>query len=228
MRVNSSLSEPVKIILNKGESVQVEPGAMMAYRGCTLKTGAAAKSIFSALKGYFLVDRPMLQNTFTAENGKGWIMLEEHFPGQVMKKILSPQEDSLMIRGGALIASKSVKLDPKYIGIFGPIAGKGGHFMLQATAKGAAGEVYFHTLDGVVREIKINSEDEDSEPVFVDNNTILAYSAGLDTKVTVAGDGISSYLFSKEGCVCEFRGKGSVYVGVPSEQYRPHGSEQEN
>ncbi|GEM_PF-4672512 len=207
-----------RIELKAGESLSVEPGAMLAYSNCEMRTGLAAGGIFQKARMFVLGGESLIQNQFTAKEGGGWVALEEHMPGQIMKKSLSPGESPLMIRRSALIAATpNINLDAKYLGLSGYFKGQG-ISMLCAKGEKGNGDVYFHTTEGVVRSFRVRAHEG---PVFVDNNMILAYSDSLDATVTAAGQNTTSYLFSGEGLVTKFEGDGIVYVGSAEPKYQP-------
>jgi len=209
-----TLSSPTRIHLKPGETVNVEPGAMLAFSNCEMRTQLAASSIFTRWLG----GESMIQNQFKANRKGGWVALEEHMPGQIMKMTLTPFESPLLIRRTALIAeSPNVELEPKYLGLSGFFSGRG-IVMMRASVNEKQGDVHFHTTEGVVREIRVSSQEGS---VYVDNSMILAYSESLRAEVTAAGQGVSSWFFSGEGLVTKFEGDGVIYVGAVNKQYQP-------
>ncbi|MCG8685972.1 MAG: TIGR00266 family protein, partial [Desulfobacterales bacterium] len=74
-------------------------------------------------------------------------------------------------------------------------------FLIRASGQG---DLWFNTYGAL---IEIDVEDD----YVVDTGNIVAFTEGLDYKVTKVG-GYKSLFFSGEGFVCKFRGNGSVWV----------------
>jgi uncharacterized protein (TIGR00266 family) len=66
------------------------------------------------------------------------------------------------------------------------------------------GDVFVNSYGGIT-EVPVNGK------FIVDTGHIVAFDATLDFRVRSIG-GIKSFLFSGEGLVCEFSGRGTVYV----------------
>jgi len=199
------------ISLNEGEKVVIEPGGMLAYRNCEMKTHMAAGTIWEKLKSYTLGGELLWRNTFQALPGGGWVELEEQMPGQIKMEELSPEKPALMIRRGAYLASSdNVKFDTQYLGLSGYFSGKG-ISAIRASVSEGKGKVFFHADGCGVKEFAIRSEEG---PMTIDNDMILAYSDNLSCELKNPGSSTHSFLFSGEGLVCEFKGDGVVYVAA--------------
>jgi uncharacterized protein (TIGR00266 family) len=205
-----------QIPLKEGESLVIEPGGMLAHKNCTIKTNFLAGSFWEKLKRYTLGGETLFRNTFTAQKNGGWISLEEHLPGQIVTKTLTPHDSALMIRRTALLASTpNVQFQTKYLGLSGYMKGQG-FATNRSFVEKDPGQVYFHAHDGVVRTFRIRPEDG---PVIIDNDMVLAYSENLDIHLKKVGS-VASSIFSGEGLVCEFKGDGVVYVASGSQTGR--------
>jgi uncharacterized protein (TIGR00266 family) len=208
----AEISSPSQIPLKEGEALIIEPGGMLAHKNCAIKTALTSGSLWERTKRYFLGGEPLFRNTFTAQKNGGWIALEEHLPGQIVTKNLTPHS-ALMIRRTALLASTpNVKLETKYLGLSGYLKGQG-IATIRSTVSQGTGQVYFHAQDGVVRSFRIRPQDG---PITIDNDMILAYSENLNSKLKKVGGTFSTF-FSGEGLVCEFQGDGIVYVASGSQ-----------
>lgn len=201
------------IPLKEGQALIVEPGAMLAYQNCTIQTMLTTGSIWKKFKTYFLGGETVFENKFTANKNGGWIALEENLHGQIASKNLLPKEPPLMIRRSAYLASTpNVHFNVKYLGISGYMKGQG-IASLGTYVNENEGKVWFHAQEGVVRSFEVHQE---TGPIIVDNDMILAYSGTLESTLRKMG-GIFSSIFSGEGLVCEFKGDGVVYVSSGSQ-----------
>lgn len=210
--------DPIKsnrFFLEEQESLLLEPGAMLAFQNCGMKTELAAGGIFQKLRLYFLGGEPLFRNRLTAENGKAWISLEEQMPGQIQTEVLRGGEPGLIIRNGAYLGHTGpVHLDTQYQGIKGYMEGKG-FTGIRAQVKEGEGTVLFHTSGAKVEKILV---DPANKAVTIDNEMILAYSENLNCKLVRLGRGMAKSFCSGEGLACEFRGKGVVYVSTGGQE----------
>lgn len=200
---------PSKVFLEPGESVWLEPGAMLAFQNCTMKTQWVTGSIFAKCRQYLQGGEHLFRNQFQATDDDAWVSIEEQMPGQIRTETVKAGEPALMIRRGAYLGhTDKVQFETKWLGTAGALKGKG-MAVLKASAKEGEGTVFFHTHGSIVEKISVDPE---LGPVIVDNDMILAYSENLESSVRRPGKGAGSFLCSSEGLVTEFKGKGVVYV----------------
>ena len=107
--------------LAPGESIKVEPGAMVSQSlGLDLKTGMSGggglggflKSMAKAALGgesFFL-------NTFTAGQGGGWVSLAPSAPGDIKSFDIAPGSNIFMQGGAFLACTHNVNYDTKFQG----------------------------------------------------------------------------------------------------------------
>jgi uncharacterized protein (TIGR00266 family) len=210
--VNSIEYEPSdlrKIYLQPGETLNVEPSAMLACKNVNLSTGLNG-TIFEVAKRYFFGGESLFQNSYKANEEGGWLALEEAIPGQINAHKLSPGKELILGRGAYVASDANVAVSANYAGLTGWWKGLGFTKFNAKVIDDNCGRIFFNSTEGIVKAIKIKEEDG---PVIVDNNNLIAYSSDLELKTTKMGKGASSLLFSGEGAVNEFKGKGVVYVG---------------
>jgi len=200
--------EAHRIPLKEGQSIVVEPTAMLACQNVDVKTGTK-DSVLSVAARYFFGGESLFRNEFTAKQGGGWIVFEEELPGQIGSYTLAPGTSLMMGKGAFVAADKNVKVTTIYGGVSGWWKGLGFAKQKATVEEGENGRVFFDTAKGVVKEIKITREDD---PIIVDNDNTVAHSGELTVTVRKLG-GVFSTLFSGEGTVNEFRGNGSIFVG---------------
>ena len=200
--------EAHRIPLKEGQSIVVEPAAMLACQNVDVKTGTKDSALSVAAR-YFFGGESLFRNVFTAKQGGGWIAFEEELPGQVGSYTLAPGTSLIMGKGAFVAADSNVKVTTVYGGLSGWWKGLGFAKQKAMVELGENGRIFFDTAKGVVKEIKITREDG---PIIIDNDNTVAHSGELTVTVRKLG-GIFSTLFSGEGTVNEFRGNGSIFVG---------------
>src|SRR3989339_726851 len=121
-----SASKASKIWLSSGDSLTVEPSAMLACENLELTTGFH-KSVFEVAKRYFFGGEALFQNTFSVAKGKekGWIALEEGFPGQIGSYDLKKGDELTLAKGSYVASDTNVKIQVLYNGVLGWMQGMG-------------------------------------------------------------------------------------------------------
>ena len=158
---------------------------------------------------YLFGGETLFQNRYKAGKGGGWISFEEELPGQTASYTLKPGTSLVMGKGTFVAADSNVKIATVYGGISGWLQGLGFAKQKATLASGNEGRVFFGTVKGVVKQLNIDSKDGS---IITDNDNTVAYRGELSVKVRKPG-GVFSMLFSGEGVVNEFRGKGGVFLG---------------
>jgi|TARA_A100001388_G_scaffold155228_2_gene115515 uncharacterized protein (TIGR00266 family) len=197
--------------LGPGESLKVEPGAMVAQsRGVDMKTGmgggggiggflkSMAKSAFGG-ESFFV-------NTYTAGGSGGWVSLAPSAPGDIKEFDLAPGEEFFMQGGAFMACTPSVDTDTKFQGAKALFSREGAFFLRAYTPRGVEGKV-FYTSYGAIKEIDVSPGD----PVVVDNGHVVAFTSGLTYNGSKVG-GMGSAILGGEGIVLEFNGSGKVYI----------------
>ena len=197
--------------LGPGESLKVEPGAMVAQsRGVDMKTGMGGgggiggflKSVVKSAVG----GESFFVNTYTASGSGGWVSLAPSAPGDIMEFHLAPGEEFFMQGGAFMACTPSVDMDTKFQGAKSLFSREGAFFLRAHTPRGVEGKV-FYTSYGAIREIDVSP----NAPVVVDNGHVVAFTTGLSYSVSKVG-GMGSAIFGGEGFVLEFNGSGKVYI----------------
>lgn len=191
----------VKVDLQDGESVTAEAGAMLALGGAvTVSTSTRARGQGGILAGVkrMLARESFFLNTFTAA-GAGEVWLAPTLSGDVLEVDLVPMP--LIVQGGSFLAcGPGVELDLHWHGLKSLFSGE--HmFWLRLSGSGLAllssfGAVFSREVDG---------------ELLVDTGHIVAFSEGLDFRISKAGDSWVHSFLSGEGLVCRFSGRGTVW-----------------
>jgi uncharacterized protein (TIGR00266 family) len=186
-----------------GEKVLVESSAMVAKDSAVQMTTQLQGGLMAAAKRKLLGGESLFQNTFTATQ-----------PGQTLYLATGPEGDvdvfhvghePLMLASGAFLAcAPTVSLDTKWGGARGFFSGAG-LFLLKAVGQGP---LFFGAYGGI--------HAIDVEGGYVcDTSHIVGFTGGLDFSVRKVG-GLKSLFLSGEGLVCEFRGRGKLWISTRS------------
>jgi len=190
--------------LAPNEQVLVEAGSMVSMSHDTQidthlnATGGLLKSIAVAIGRKVMGGETMFVNTFTAGPNGGQVMIAPSLNGDI---IHFPLNGSLLIQASSfLAASPAITVKLKFGGLKTMLGGEG-LFLLSATG---AGDLFINAYGGI-RELDLNGS------FIVDTGHIVAFEDSLTFNVKKVGSWKST-LFSGEGLVCEFSGKGKLWI----------------
>lgn len=181
--------------LPANETLKVEASAM-----ATMDTNIKMKTKLKGGLGRFLTGESLFINEFTAEGGQGEIGIAPGPPGDLINYYLN--DDTIYLQNSAFVASAmGVNLETKWQGLTKGFFSGENLFLIRCTGKG---DLWFNTY-GAMIPIDVSGN------YVVDTGHIVAFTEGLDYKVTKVG-GYKSLFFSGEGFVCRFSGQGRVWV----------------
>ncbi len=190
--------------LADGESVVAESGAMVSMSSNIKMKTEARGGILAAAKRKLLGGESIFQNTYTAENGPGQVMLAPGSPGDIIAFDLESGR-SLMIQSSAYVAATpDVTLDTKWGGAKGFFSGVG-MFLLKATGPGTV----FVASYGAIYPKRCEGQ------YIVDTDHIVAFQDSVQYTISKVG-GIKSLFFGGEGLVARFSGQGMIYAQTRS------------
>ena len=200
MRPDYSL---LTVELSRGQKIYAEPGSMASMStGIELKAGLKGgllKSLGRAFGGESLII-----NTYTAHQ-PGEVTFAPGPMGDVQHYRLD--SNSLILQKGGFVAhGEGLDISAKWDGAKGFFSGEG---MILLRASGT-GDLFFSTY-GAMIEIDVQ------DGYIVDTGYVVAFEDTLDYSVRLVpglspGSKFKSLLFGGEGLVCEFRGRGKVWV----------------
>jgi uncharacterized protein (TIGR00266 family) len=183
----------VKIPANK--TLKVEASAM-ATMDTNIRMATKAKSGF----GRFLTGESIFINEFTAVNASGEIGIAPGSPGDVEHVYLN--NTTIYLQNSAFVAAgMNVNVESKWQGMVKGFFSGEKLFLIKCSG---TGDLFFNTYGGI---IEIDVEDN----YVVDTGHVVAFTEGLDYKVSMVG-GYKSFFLSNEGLVCRFSGKGKVWI----------------
>jgi uncharacterized protein (TIGR00266 family) len=194
----------LSVKLQQGQKLLAEPSAMATMEP-SLELKAGLRGGLGKSLGRMLGGESLIVNTFTAQSGPGELMLAPGAPGDVLHYRLAG--NSLMLQRGSFLAhSEGVELTGKWQGARGFFSGEG---LVLLKAQGN-GDLFFNSY-GAILELDVN------EGFVVDTGYVVAFEDTLQYRVTVlpglrSGAKLKSLLFGGEGLVCQFSGRGKVWI----------------
>ena len=189
----------LRVQLDADEAVLAEPGAMVAMETNIAIETAARGGILGGIKR-MLGGESFFVNTFRATGGAGEISFAPRTPGDLYSRELAPGEEFMLQSGAFVVSAPGVTLDPKWGGAKTFFGGEG-LVLLKATGPG----LLFFASYGSIEEIEVDGS------YVADTGSIVAFTQGLEFAVQSVG-GLKSLLFSGEGLVCRFTGRGRLYL----------------
>ena len=193
--------------LGPGESIKVEPGAMVAQSpDLNIETGRASKG---SLIGGFLKSvvggESFFINTYTAGPSGGWISMAPSSPGDICTFDLGPGKDMYMQGGAFMACSPNVQYDTKFQGAKA-LFSREGAFFLRAYSEGGPGQVFYCSY-GAIKEIEVTP----NTPIVVDNGHLVAFTNGVSYEAQKAGSWKTT-IFGGEAIVLRLSGSGKVWI----------------
>jgi uncharacterized protein (TIGR00266 family) len=200
----------LRVGLEPDERIVAEAGAMVrqstALEVETRLNASRKAGIFGVIVAFFVAlmrrllgGETMFLNEFWGPQG-GEVVLAPKLSGQIMKKTLDGTRTLFVQRGGYLASSSGIDTRLRFGGLRTLFGGEG-LILLQCSG---AGDVFVNSYGGIT-EIPVAGK------FVVDTGHIVAFDGALDFRVRSIG-GAKSFLFSGEGLVCEFEGRGTLYV----------------
>ncbi len=184
-----------RVKIPAGEMLKVEAAAM-----ATMDSHLQMKTKLGGGFKRFLSGESVFINEFTAEGAEAEIGIAPSIPGDLAHMYLNG--DVLMLQNSAFVASSgSVEIETKWQGFTKGFFSGEGLFLIRAVG---IGDLWFNTF-GAMIEVDVDGE------YVVDNGHIVAFTPGLEYKMTKIG-GFKSFFLSGEGLVCRFTGKGKVWI----------------
>ncbi|MCB1177694.1 MAG: TIGR00266 family protein [Leptospiraceae bacterium] len=193
-----------KLILEPGEAVTAESGAMIAMSGdmqittSTYKKESGKGGILKAIKRMFAGESFFL-NHFTAGSNGGEVYISTTLSGDMEQ--FETKGQTLIVQAGSYVASEQgVNVDVGWQGFKNLFSGES-LFWLKISGEGK----YILSSFGMIYPVEVDGA------YIVDTGHIVAFDETLDFKVVKSGKGWISSFASGEGLVCRFEGKGTVW-----------------
>lgn len=185
-----------------GESVITEAGAMVGRDSAMQMQTNMQGGLGAALKRKMLGGESIFQNTFTATAPGQTLWFAPASEGSIQMIEMQPGMELFLQSGAYLASTPGVTLDTKWQGAKGFFSG--GLFLLRATGQGL---LWFSTYGGC-HTVDVGQQ---YPSYIVDNTHMVAFTSGLQYQVQKVG-GMKSLFLSGEGLVCNFQGRGRVWL----------------
>lgn len=185
-----------------GAMVRRDPHVVMSTRlNASRKAGilAVIAAFFVALIRKFAGGETVFVNDFSAGSA-GEVVLAPALSGHIVHRQLGSQERLFVQTGSYLASSGDVNTRVRWGGLRSLFGGEG----LVLLECSGSGELFLNSYGGIV-PVQVDGS------YVVDTGHIVAFDGTLDFRVRSVG-GVKAFLFSGEGLVCEFSGRGTVYV----------------
>lgn len=193
-----------RVALERGETVRAESGAMVSMSGGVDVETKMQGGFLSSLARSVLTSESFFQNTFTAARAAGEVTFAPSLPGDI--RLREMRGDSIVLQSGAYLASDpSITIETKWGGSKSFFS-REGLFLLKATG---TGPLLFCSYGAIV-EVEVPPEG-----YTVDTGHVVAFEPSLGWDVSRVG-GLKSTLFSGEGLVCRFSGRGRLWLQTRS------------
>lgn len=200
----------LKVALAPGEQIQAEAGAMVSRdpqveMSTHLNAGQRAGvfrifvAFLVALARKFLGGETMFVNRFSS-SAPGELILAPALSGQIIHKQLDATHKLFVQAGSYLASTGEIDTRVRFTGLRSLLGGEG-LVLLECTG---LGDLWVNSYGGVL-PLEVNGA------FTVDTGHIVAFDGSLDFKVKSVG-GMKSLFLSGEGLVCEFSGRGVVYI----------------
>ncbi len=184
--------------LSPGESFWSEGGAMSRMSShMELKTRLVSGLLKSAARR-LVGGESLFISEYTAPE-MAFVSLTPSCPGTILHREMTG--DRFYLTGGSFLAcTPNMDLNTKFGGLRAFFSGEGG-FLIEVSG---SGDLFFNSFGGVIEK------DVDGEMV-VDTGHVVAFEPSLSYTIGGMG-GIKQTLFSGEGLVMRFSGRGKLYL----------------
>ncbi|MCL8024922.1 TIGR00266 family protein [Nocardioides bruguierae] len=193
-----------RLVLEAGERVKAEAGAMVAMSGVEIETSTQG-GLLKGLRRSLLGGESFYVNTFTAQASGAELWVAPALPGDMVSWEL---EHPLLVTSGCYVASSAdVDVDTSWGGAR-TFFSREGLFLLRVTGRGTV----VLSSYGAIHHVDL----QPGQTYTFDTGHLVAWSEGMQYGVRKVG-GWKSTLFSGEGLVTDFVGPGRVYLQTRSQ-----------
>lgn len=193
-----------RCVLDGGEPVRVEGGAMIAHSAGVQLEARAEGGLVAGLRRSVLGGGSFFVTTYTAPPQGGWVDVAGVLPGDTVSIDVTPERPFFLSRGSWIANSHGVQVDTQWGGMANLFGGEGG-WGLRAGGTGMA----VVSIYGAVDVLDLAP----GEVVTVDTGHVVAYDLGVQFRMRRAVQGRSvQSLKSGEGWVFDFTGPGRLLL----------------
>lgn len=195
----------LKVVLEKGEHVKAESGAMLSMSGTMDVEGKLEGGLMSGLARKFLTGETLFFQTLRATRGPGEVLLASAIPGDTALLELDGSVEYILQKDGFLCGTPDLKLATSAQNLTKGLFSGEGFFIQKISGRGTLAVSSFgsiHRIDLSPGEVRV-----------IDNGHLVAWPSSVSYELQKASaSGWFSSLTSGEGVVCRFKGPGHVFV----------------
>src|SRR2546428_2129437 len=169
-----------RCLLEPGERVRVESGAMLATSWGVQLEANMQGGLIKGLRRSVLGGESLFVTTYTAPQAGGWVDIAAVLPGDISVVDLTPERAFYITRGCWIANAQGVQIETRWAGMQNLFGGEGG-FVIQAHGEG---EVVLGAY-GAIDTVELGP----GEAVTVDSGHVVAYDAGVQTRLRRAVEG---------------------------------------
>ena len=195
----------VHFVLDSGETVLVESGAMAAMDSDIGVRSRLMGGFVPAMMRKMLAGESLLAGEYMAARAGSRLVVSPAIPGQVVQREIAGERPLYLQAGSFLACTPGVVLNTVFGGIKAIFSGEG-MFFLKVTGHGT---LWLNAYGSIVEQ------DLGSSELIVDTGHIVGWEEGVQWEIRGVG-GLFSTLFSGEGLVMRFRGPGRVWLQTRS------------
>jgi uncharacterized protein (TIGR00266 family) len=190
-----------RMMLEPGEQVRGESGAMMATSSGVDVQASTQGGVMKGLKRSFLGGESLFITTYTAPSTGGWVDVAHHLSGDIIASGVTPDQPMSITKGCWLASSPGVELDTRWGGFKNLFGGEGG-FLVHAAGHGTVVLACYGALDTISLD--------DGESITIDTGHVVAFGSSVTSQIRKVAGGVVQMLKSGEGFVFDFTGPGWV------------------
>jgi uncharacterized protein (TIGR00266 family) len=187
------------ITLDPGQSIICESGAMAAMDSDLDMDTKMMGGFLPALWRKMVAGESLLSGVYTSKRQGSRLWLSPPIPGAVVDYKMDGK--TLLLTSGSFLACESgIKLGTKFGGLRAMFSGEG-MFFIEASG---SGRLWFNSYGSII-EKEVDGE------FIVDTGHVVAWEPSLNWTITGMGN-LFSTLFSGEGLVIKFSGRGKIWL----------------
>lgn len=183
------------------ETLTAQSGAMISMSSEVKMKTFIPGGFFKGFMRKTFAKESLFMNDFYVESGTGEVVVAPGYPGNIVEYELKTDSPEIFLQPSSFMAKTGdISLDTRFMGFKSFFSGEGTFFLKPY----GSGKVFFNSYGDIQ---KVDVEDE----YIVDTGHLVAFESSLDFQIKGFG-GVKSTLFSGEGIVMKFSGKGAVYL----------------
>jgi uncharacterized protein (TIGR00266 family) len=190
----------LKFLLDSGDSVLVESGAMSAMDDHIDVKVEMLGGLLPALGRKLFTGESLLVGRYTAGSAGQRLSVSPSIPGQVMHRKCEAQR-WILTPGSFMACTDGVKLSTIFGGLKAIFSGEG-MFFIEVTG---TGDLWYNAYGAIVEKSLEGDE------LIVDTGHVVAWEPSLSWSIQGMGNLMSTF-FSGEGLVMKFSGTGRIWL----------------